>query len=111
MTINQIQLSLKISYLTSKTDQDGTISQLLTFANVICCSRLPLLVILSILSSHPLVQQFINRHIFHSIKEANWLINKGMCDLLFDVFKYLLLRKTVVLKKVNFSERKFEEMH
>ena len=30
------------------------------------------------------------------------LINKGMCDLLFDVFKYLLLRKTVVLKKNKF---------
>ena len=37
-----------------------------------------------------------------------------MCVLLFDVFKHLLLRKTDVLKtakKVNFSERKFEEMH
>ena len=46
-----------------------------------------------------------------------------MCALLFDVFKHweiektwenLLLRKTDVLKlleKVDFSERKFEEMH
>ena len=37
-----------------------------------------------------------------------------MCVLLLDVFKHLLLKKTDVLKtcqKVNFSERKFEEMH
>ena len=37
-----------------------------------------------------------------------------MCVLLFDIFKHLLLKKTDVLKlvrKVNFSERKFEEMH
>ena len=37
-----------------------------------------------------------------------------MCVLLFDVFKDLQLRKTDILKtvgKVNFSERKFEEMH
>ena len=33
-----------------------------------------------------------------SIKETNWLINKGICVLLFDVFKTLLLRKTDVLK-------------
>ena len=48
---------------------------------------------------------------FSSIKETNWLI---MCVLLFDVFKHLLLRKTDVLKtcrKINFAERKFEEMH
>ena len=32
------------------------------------------------------------------IKETNRLINKGMCVLLFVVFKHLLLRKTVVLK-------------
>ena len=35
-----------------------------------------------------------------------------MCS--FDVFKHLLLSKTDVLKtcqKLNFSERKFEEMH
>ena len=41
---------------------------------------------------------FINRNIFSSIKETNWLINKGMCVLLFDVFKHLLLRKMDVLK-------------
>ena len=37
-----------------------------------------------------------------------------MCVPLFDVFKHLLLRKTDILKfvgKVNFSGRKFEEMH
>ena len=33
-----------------------------------------------------------------SIKATNWLINKGMYVLLFDVFKHLLLRKTDVLK-------------
>ena len=33
-----------------------------------------------------------------SIKETNWLIKKGMRALLFDVFKYLLLRKSDVLK-------------
>ena len=32
------------------------------------------------------------------LKKQNWLINKGMCVLLFDVFKHLLLRKTGVLK-------------
>ena len=37
-------------------------------------------------------------NIFRSIKETNWLINKGMCVLLFDAFKHLLLRKTDVLK-------------
>ena len=35
---------------------------------------------------------------FSSIKDTNWLINKGMCILLFDVFKHLLLKKTDVLK-------------
>ena len=39
-----------------------------------------------------LVQQFINRYIFSSLKETNWLINKGMCVLLFYVFKHVLLR-------------------
>ena len=61
-----------------------------------------------------LAQFFISHYIFSSIKEANWLINKGMRVLLFDVFKHLLLRKTDILKtcrKVNFLERKFEEMH
>ena len=65
---------------------------------------------------------------FSSIKETNWLISKGMCVLylmfLVDVLskelnrlkniKHLLLKKTDVLKigrKVNFSERKFEEMY
>ena len=40
----------------------------------------------------------IKRYIFSSIKETNWLINKGMCVLLFDVFRQLLLRKIDVLK-------------
>ena len=59
-----------------------------------------------------LVQYFINRYIFSSIKETNWIINKEMCVLLFNVFKHLLFKKTDVLKiKLNFSEIKFEEMH
>ena len=56
----------------------------------------------------------MNRYIFSSIKETNWLINKGMCVVLFDVFKHLLLRKTGALKtclKRNFLEQKFDEMH
>ena len=35
-----------------------------------------------------------------------------MCVLLFDVSKHLLSRKSdALVGKVNFSERKFEEMH
>ena len=44
------------------------------------------------------------------IKETNWVINKGMRVLLFDVFKHLLLRKTDVLKtcwESKFLEIKF----
>ena len=75
-----------------------------------------------------LIQQFINRYISSSIEETNWLISKRLCVLLFEDFngcslkeinrernvKYLLLRKTDVLKifgKVHLSKRKFEEMH
>ena len=50
-----------------------------------------------------------NRYILSSIKETNWLINKGMYVLLFDFFKHLLLRKTEVLKtcrKSKFVRRK-----
>ena len=43
-------------------------------------------VIWSILNLHVLVQYFINRYIFSSIKETNWLISKQMWVLLFDVF-------------------------
>ena len=46
---------------------------------------------------------------FSSIKETNWLINKGMCVLLFDVLKHLQLRKTDVLKTCR--KKKIEEMH
>ena len=35
---------------------------------------------------------------FSSIKETIWLINKGICVLLFDVFQHLQLKKTDVLK-------------
>ena len=45
-----------------------------------------------------LIQYFINRYVFSSIKETDWLINKGLCVFLFDVFKHLLLRKTNVPK-------------
>ena len=55
-------------------------------------------VILYFLNLHVLGQYFINHYIFSSIKETNWLINKGMRALLFDVFIHLLLRKTDVLK-------------
>ena len=52
---------------------------------------------------------------FCLIKETNWLINKGMGVLFFDVFKYLPLRKTffskLVEKKANLLERKFEKIH
>ena len=62
-------------------------------------------VILSFLILHVLVQQFINRYIFNRfIKETNWLINKGMCVLLFEVFKHLLLRKTDALKTCGKSK-------
>ena len=62
-------------------------------------------VILSILILHVLVQQFINRYIFNRfIKETNWLINTGMCVLLFEVFKHLLLRRTDVLKTCGKSK-------
>ena len=52
-----------------------------------------------------LVQQFINRFIFSSIKETNWLINKGTGVLLYYVFRHLLLRKTDVLETCR--KRKF----
>ena len=51
-----------------------------------------------------LVQWFVNCYIFSSIKETNWLINTGMCVLLLDVFKHLLLRKTDVLKTCRKSK-------
>ena len=50
-------------------------------------------VIISILNLHVLAQQFINWYI-SSIKETNWLRNKGMHVHLFYVFKHLQLRKT-----------------
>ena len=52
-----------------------------------------------------LVQQFINRYIFSSIKETNWLINKGTGVLFYYVFKDLLLPKTDVLETCR--KRKF----
>ena len=42
-------------------------------------------VILSVLNLHVLVQWFINRYTFSSIIETNWLLNKGMCVILFDI--------------------------
>ena len=66
-------------------------------------SRLPLSVGYFIyFNLHVLVQQFIN--LFSSIKETNWLMNKGMCVLLFHGFKHLLLRKTDVLKTCRKSK-------
>ena len=49
--------------------------------------------------------RYINRYIFSSIKETNWLIKKEMCVLLFDVFKHLPLRKIDVIKTCR--KRKF----
>ena len=46
----------------------------------------------------------INCYIFSSVKETNWLINKGMCVLLYDVFKHLQLRKTYVFKTCQKSK-------
>ena len=56
-------------------------------------------VILSVLNLHVLVQQFINRYIFNSIKETNWLITKAMCVLLFDVFNGCSLLKKEKVKE------------
>ena len=61
-------------------------------------------VILSILNLLMLVPKFINCYIFVSIKETNWLTNKGMCVLLFVIFKHLLLRKTDVFKTCRKSK-------
>ena len=47
----------------------------------------------SILNLHKLVQYFINHYMFSSIKETSWLISKGMCVLLFDVFNGCYLIK------------------
>ena len=58
-------------------------------------------VILSILNLHWLVQQFINCHIFSSIKEANWLIQKGICAILFDVFYGCSLVKKYIRKGMS----------
>ena len=71
-------------------------------------------VILSKFTPVTQVDSYINPYIICSIKETNWLRNKGMCIFLFDVFEHLLLRKTSITKhvgKVNFLERKLEEMH
>ena len=60
-----------------------------------------------------LVQWLINCYVFSSLKETNWIINNGVCVLLFDVLKHLLLRKTYVLKtfrKSKFLGKGFEEM-
>ena len=61
-----------------------------------------------------LVQYFINHYILSSIKETIWLTNKGICVLFFDVIHIYYWEKLALSKlaaKVNFSERKFEEMH
>ena len=73
--------------------------QLHIFTNVIHCFRLPLWV----------GYYIINCYISSSIKGKNWLKNKGMCVLLFDVFKHLLFKKLTfskLVEKINFLERK-----
>ena len=76
-----------------------------------------------------LVQQFISRYIFNSIKEKNWLINKRICVRLFDVFNGCSWVKKLIVKgmsniyywekltfskfvgKANFLGKKIEEIH
>ena len=61
-------------------------------------------VTLSILNLHvfsAIVYQLLH---LKEIKEINWLINAGMCVLLFDVFKHLLLRKNDILKTCQESK-------
>ena len=80
-------------------------SKLFIFTNVIPCFRLPFWVgYFNYFKLQVLVQYFINHYIFSSIKVTNWLINKEMDVLLFDVIKYLLLRKTDVLKTCQKSK-------
>ena len=89
--------------------------QLFIFTNVIHCSRLPFWVGYFIYFKFTCVSSVVYQSLhLSSIKEKNWLIDKGMCVLLFDVFKHLLLRKTDVLKtcrKSKFIGKKLEEMH
>ena len=68
--------------------------QLFTFTNI-HFSRLPLWVGCFIYFKFTLLSSIVYQLL---IKETNWLINKGMCVLLFDVLKHLQLRKTDVLK-------------
>ena len=77
--------------------------QLFILTNVIRCSRLPLWVGYFIYLKFTRVSSIVYQSL-HPPKETNWLINKGMCVLLFDVFKYLLLRKTDVLKTCRKSK-------
>ena len=77
--------------------------QLFIFTNVIRCSRLPLWVGYFIYLKFTRVSSIVYQSL-HPPKETNWLINKGMCVLLFDVFKHLLLRKTEVLKTCQKSK-------
>ena len=66
-------------------DTINPLQQLFIFTYAIRCSRLPFW-----------EGFFINLYIFSSIKDTNWLINKGMCVLLFDGFKHLTLKKADV---------------
>ena len=79
--------------------------QLFIFTNVIGCSRLPIwvgyFIYLKFTRFSSLVYQL---YIFSSINKRNWLINRGIFVLLFDVFKHLLLRKTDVLKTCQKSK-------
>ena len=69
-------------------------SQLFIFTNVIRCSRLPLWLAYFIYFKYIHVSSVVYQSlIFSSIKETNWLINKGMRVILFDVFKEQIFRK------------------
>ena len=74
--------------------------QLFTFTNI-HFSRLPLWVGCFIYFKFTLLSSIVYQLL---IKETNWLINKGMCVLLFDVSKHLLLRKTDIFKTCQNSK-------
>ena len=58
-----------------------------------------------------LPQSFINHFIFILINETNRSISKGMFVFLFDAFNWEKIAFSKLVGKVNFSERKFEELH
>ena len=78
--------------------------QLFIFTDVIRCSRLLIWVGYFIYLKSTRVSSIVYQSLHRSNEETNWLINKGMYVLLFDVFKHLLLRKTDILKNCRKSK-------